>query len=212
MRKKEKLVHGAGVNDADYSVAEVIRFTDEGGNRVQKLVWICPFYSKWESMLRRCCSVKTKQKNPTYIDCSVCEEWLTFSEFRQWMKSQDYVNKHLDKDILCQGNKLYSPATCVFVDVKVNSFVIESNAIRGKYMIGVSWHKTSGKFRSYCKDGSGKQKHLGLFNTEIEAHKAWLRYKQEVALKLADEQTDPRVAKALIDRYENYVAQEKEIA
>jgi glutaredoxin 1 len=46
---------------------------------------------------------------------------------------------------------------------------------------------------------------------ELEAHQAWLKCKQEVALEFAAEQTDPRVAKALIDRYENYVAQEKEV-
>jgi hypothetical protein len=67
------------------------------------------------------------------------------------------------------------------------------------------------KFQARCNDGSGKTKHLGYFDTELEAHQAWLKCKQEVALELAAEQTDPRVAKALIERYENYVAQEKEL-
>ena len=37
-----------------------------------------------------------------------------------------------------------------------------------------------------------------------EAHKAWLKRKQELAILLAAEQTDDRVAKAIIDRYMNY--------
>ena len=51
---------------------------------------------------------------------------------------------------------------------------------------------------------SGKRESLGLFSTAEDAHKAWLAHKLEKAYILAAEQLDERVAKALIDRYENY--------
>lgn len=210
MRKKTKLVCGVGINNADY-VVQINESWYEDGKQRQRGVWVCPFYSKWRSMLIRCYSSKEHETNPTYKGCSVCDEWLTFSNFKNWMEKQDWEGKEIDKDILYIGNKIYSPETCVFVDRKVNQFLVERGASRGKLLIGVSQHK-EGKFIAQCNDGSGKGGYIGLFNTEIEAHKAWLKRKQEVALKLASEQTDTRVAKALIDRYENYVAQEKEIA
>ena len=212
MSKKNKLLYGVGINDADYTVKESITLGyTEDGKRKRKVVWTCPFYSRWRNMLMRCYSHNYQVRQPTYQGCVVCEDWLIFSVFRKWMETQAWEGKELDKDILSLGNKLYSPETCVFVDGRVNSFIIESVACRGQWMIVVYLDKRYNKFQARCKDGSGKQKHLGSFNTEIEAHQAWLKYKQELALELAAEQTDPRVAKALIDRYENYVAQEKDL-
>lgn len=211
MRKKEKLVCGVGMNDADYQVQDCIITVDENGKKSRKVIWRCPFYSKWADMLSRCYSAKSQKRRPTYKGCSVFEEWLLFSNFKAWMETQDWEGKHLDKDLLIMGNKIYSPETCVFVDRKVNQFLVEHTAAKGEYMIGVYWSKPNKKFKASCNDGSGKL-YLGYFNTELEAHQAWLSFKLEQAKILAAEQTDPRVAKALIDRYENYVAQEKEIA
>lgn len=207
----KKLVYGVGINDADYHVQEWITVEDGDGKKKQKLVWICPFYRRWKDMLKRCYSDRCQERQPTYEGCSVCEEWLKFSSFRAWMKTQDWEGRQLDKDILFPDNKVYSPETCVFVNREANSFVLECNASRGRYMIGVYWHKGSNKFTALCRDGTGKRKYLGYFDTELEAHQAWLKCKLEQAKILAAEQTDPRVAKALIERYENYVTQEKEL-
>lgn len=201
--KRNKLVYGVGINDADYAVKK-FECWYEHDKRKNKQIWVCPFYEKWKNMLRRCYCSKYQETKPTYKGCSVCQEWLTFTNFKVWMEQQDYEGKQLDKDILLPGNKVYSPETCIFVEAKVNSFLVECNASRGQYMIGVSWFKPRQKFVSYCNDGSGKCKHLGYFNTELEAHKAWLKCKLEVAYQLAADQTDSRIAKALIERYENY--------
>ena len=202
--KKKKLVYGVGINDADYPVQikETICYVD--GKRKQKLVWICPFYQKWVSMMARCYSPKYQDKYPTYKDCFVCEEWKYFSNFKEWISQQSYEGKVLDKDILVRANKVYSPETCVLVDSRVNNFLIDSRASRGKYKIGVCWSEKAQKFMAFGGTGSSKQKYLGLFDTELEAHKAWLAFKLEQAKILAAEQTDPRVAKALVERYENY--------
>ena len=206
MRKKKKLVCGVGINDADYVVGtrEVVKCEGVEGKRQQ--LRICPFYRRWADMLKRCYSRKYHESCPTYSDCYVCEEWLTFSNFKAWMEKQDWEGKQLDKDILNPGNKEYSPETCIFVDKKTNIFLTDAKASRGEFPIGVCWHRGANKFQALCGDGSGKQKHLGCFNTELEAHKAWLAFKLEQAKILAAEQSDPRVAKALIERYSNYAA------
>ena len=206
---KPKLVYGVGINDADYVTQEWETIGYVNGKRRMKRVWECPYYRVWSDMLKRCYSTKVQDRQPTYKGCSVSEEWLTFSNFRKWMEEQDWEGKQLDKDLLFEGNKIYSEETCVFVTQMVNSFTIERGAARGEWLIGVYWHRQAGKFRSKCCNPfTKKQEHLGYFSSELEAHKAWRKRKLELAHDLAAIQTDERVAKALIERYANY----KEIA
>lgn len=200
INKKKKLVCGVGVNDADYNVCETIIV-----NGKQKIVWTCPFYVKWAGMLGRCYDPKCWIRSPSYEGCSAVQEWHLFSNFSSWMIQQDWEGKQLDKDILVTGNKIYGPDTCIFVDSKVNTFLIESNASRGDWPIGVIFHKQRGKYMATCRSvETGKQQHLGLFKTAEEAHSAWLEFKLQQAYILAAQQDDSRVAKALIDRYEQY--------
>ena len=187
-----KLVCGVGINDADYEVQPVVN-----GKRVQ-----CPFYRTWISMLRRCYSAVEQARYPTYIGCSVCDEWLTFTNFKRWMENQDWEGKQLDKDLLVEGNKVHSPENCVFVDNVTNSFMLANDASRGEWPIGVHFDKGKGKFRVQCRNPfSKKQERLGRFTCPQEAHKAWLERKHELACQLADLQSDVRVAQALRLRY-----------
>ena len=200
--KPKKLTYGVGINDADYVTQknEIIGYVD--GKRKQKVVWRCPYHRAWEHMLERCYSTKYQEKQPTYKGCSVSDEWLVFTSFKSWMMAQDLEGKHLDKDLLFDRNKVYSADTCVFVSQTVNSFTIDSGASRGKLLIGVDWNKAAGKFKSQCSNPiTKKREHLGYFTCELEAHQAWLKRKLELAHELAAIQEDPRVAKALIDRY-----------
>lgn len=201
--KAKKLVCGVGINDADYKVTRGSTI-EVDGKRVYKVEWRCPFYVTWKSMIVRCYSDKYQSKRPTYEGCTVCGDWLIFSNFRAWMIQQDYKGKELDKDLLFKCNKVYSPTTCVFVSRMVNLFMGDSGATRGKYLIGASWNKAAGKFLAHCRNPFlNKGAHLGCFDTEQEAHQAWLKRKLELAHLLAAEQTDTRVAKALIERYSN---------
>lgn len=200
-----KLVCGVGVNDVDYvvKVSETVGYID--GKQKHRLVWMCPFYLKWRDMLKRCYSTKLHDRQPTYIDCTVVEEWKTFSVFRAWMQQQDWEGNQLDKDLLFPGNKEYGPNACVFVSRVVNSFMTERDADRGEYPIGVSWHKSNNKFQARCNNPFTKKlEFLGYFTCPYEAHKVWLKRKQELAILLAAEQTDARIAEALISRYTNY--------
>ena len=75
----------------------------------------------------------------------------------------------------------------------------------GKPSTGTVVDGRTGKIVTYCRNPfTKKQEYLGLFINEIEAHQTWLKRKLELAHLLAAEQTDIRVAKALIERYTNY--------
>ncbi|WP_075810079.1 hypothetical protein [Clostridium perfringens] len=41
-------------------------------------------YEIWRDMLRRCYDEIHKEKRKTYKDCSVCEEWLYYPNFKKW--------------------------------------------------------------------------------------------------------------------------------
>lgn len=202
-----KLIYGVGISDADYVVRKFETTGYVDGRQKRKLIWSCPFHQTWKDMIKRCYSAKFQEQSPTYRGCSVSEEWKTFSNFRAWMVEQDWEGMQLDKDLLVEGNKVYSSETCVFVSRMVNMFTTDRGNDRGEWMIGVYWHEGASKFKSQCSNPlTGKREHLGLFTCEETAHQAWLKRKLELAHELAEIQTDPRVAEALINRYTNYKA------
>lgn len=197
LKTKAKLVFGVGINDADYHIGK-----KEYIDGKYKIVWMCPFYITWKEMLRRCYDKNLHDRLPSYKDCSVCNEWLYFSKFKSWMETQDWKEKELDKDIILVGNKFYSPQTCVFVSSRVNLFIREKRKNNG-LPAGVFLTK-SGKYQA-----NGNGKFLGYYETAEQAHSVWLAFKLEKAYELAKEQSDERVAKGLIDRYENYQISDK---
>lgn len=198
--KRNKLLFGVGINDANYNVCKT-----EQINGRSKIVWKCPFYTAWSNMLARCYDINAAKNNPSYCPCSVVSDWLYFSVFKSWMEEQKWQGKHLDKDLLVPGNKVYSPEACVFVDPSVNTFVIETNAGKSQLPIGVYWNKRDQKYVAQCNCViTGKRVFLGYHLIPLDAHKAWLSFKLEQAKILAQNQEDPRVAAALIARYENY--------
>lgn len=174
--EKRRLVHGWGINDADYTVCPSIN-----GRQV-----MCPYYVKWRDMLLRQ-TPKFWETRPTYTGCKVCEEWRSFMAYRSWMMTQDHEGKELDKDLNADG-KLYSPDTCVFVSSQVNLFTIDSGATRGEWPIGVD--KVGDRFRARCSGATPY--HLGLFDTPEEAHEAWRKAKLKLCQELINKQTCPR--------------------
>jgi len=187
-----KPVYGVGINDADYMVHI----------RINGKHMICPYYGAWKSMLRRCHDPKFHENNPTYIGCSAAEEWLTFSNFREWMIEQDWEDKQLDKDIINPGNKVYSPENCCFVTHAVNSLLNDHARARGKWPKGVCFHKRDNKFRAQLSV-NGKIKHLGSFDTPEEAESAYIQAKYDHILVVANEQINQRIRQGLIRQAES---------
>ena len=154
-------------------------------------------YTCWISMLQRCYSAKFQEKQPTYIGCCVSDEWLYYPNFKKWYDENYYKinNKksQLDKDILIKGNKIYSPATCVFVPNFINSLFTKRQNGRGDFPIGVSYCKTSKKYQARLnvfKDGKSIGKYLGCFNTVNEAFEVYKQAKEEYIKEVADNYKD----------------------
>lgn len=210
---KNRKRFGVGTNDAWYTT-ELREYSEErtsSNRRKQRVVWKCPFFRRWEKMLERCYSKPLHEKHPTYKGCTVCEEWLTFSNFRRWMENQDWEGKDLDKDLLQKGNKVYSPETCIFIKGVVNRFINSCSGSRGKYLIGcTSFNKTNSKFVAECQNPFSPENssdgYIGEYITELEAHLAWKKRKHEYACQLADSEyvTDNRVYRVLVTTYKNY--------
>ena len=171
---RRKLVYGVGINDSNF----LLDYKDNGKTMR------CPIYSRWKNMLRRCYDPKFKSANPTYLDCTVCSDWLTFSVFREWMAGQDFEGKQLDKDLHIPGNKVYSARACQFVSNQVNTLLCDSAAIRGDYPQGVSWYKQKNKFRAGIKI-NGRRKHLGYFSTPESAERCYLTAKRAEIVRYA---------------------------
>lgn len=187
-----KPLYGIAINDANY-----VTDTRVNGVRVT-----CKVYLTWLNMLNRCYGKAYQEKRPTYIGCIVCEEWLTFSNFKSWMEKQNWHGKQLDKDFLQKDSRIYSPETCVFIDADLNRFTTDSAASRGAHPIGVSFNRRVGKMQAECSNPFTKEKDsIGYFDCPNEAHEAWRKRKHELACQLADMQEDPRVAAALRTRY-----------
>ena len=98
---------------------------------------------------------------------------------------------HLDKDILCKGNKVYSRNTCIFVPHRINNLFVKNDNSRGKNPIGVS-DLPSGNYQAYCNDGYNKKIYLGVYSTKEEAFQIYKQYKE-------------RLIKEVIDLYEGII-------
>jgi hypothetical protein len=181
--KRTKKVYGVGINDADYKIYHQIKC----GDGTRKTLWVCPYYSTWCSMLERCYGRRSKDKRPTYAGVTICDEWLTFSNFKAWMEQQDWEGKYLDKDYMSviTGKKIYSPENCKFVTRDLNNFLTASGSKRGEYPLGVSYKKKIGKYQSLI-GANGLRRYLGVFDDPFSAHKAW----QMAKIELCDEWID----------------------
>lgn len=199
---KRKLVRGVGINDSNYTTQKKEYLLGEDGKKKQIVVWTCPYYRKWSNLLDRCYNQNRQNRQPTYKDCTVCDEWLTFSNFKAWMEQQDWEGKHLDKDLLYPDNKVYSPDTCCFISQALNNFLVESDKLRGEWPLGVCWDKQHLKFRAVCRNPFTKKlTYIGLFSSSDQAHYAWVLCKANFAQILAEQEPNDRVANALRNRY-----------
>lgn len=188
-QKNRGLVYGKGILDVNFSC--------------KKDSVTAKAYKVYGSMLGRCYDESHRVYAITYKDCTVCDEWLRFSNFKKWF-DENYVEGYaLDKDILVKGNKVYSPETCCFVPREINSLLTNRRNHRNG-TIG-SYKTKSGKFIVHCNK-YGKPNLVGFFTSEKEAFDAYKKTKEsyikDVAKKYYNEgKITERVYDALM-RYE----------
>lgn len=183
-----RLVFGWGVNDISKEDQDNLPDYSEISQR-------------WKEVIRRC--YYNSGKDPYYYEnVGIDPEWRYLSDFYGWVVNQDWDGKVLDKDLLSDGSSIYSPETCEFILPKTNGFLVTRPHKHYKQPIGV--RERNGKYEARISHTLGDcrgRKHLGVFDTPEEAYEAWKKAKQEVALVLAEIETDPRVKDKLRVKY-----------
>ena len=100
------------------------------------------FYTIWEGIIRRCTSKKQKEKQKSYLNCTIDPNWLDFINFKNDMYNSylKYIEIHnilpeIDKDIF--GQNKYSKENCIWVNPKVNraQSVFKRNNIKYIYNV-----------------------------------------------------------------------------
>lgn len=135
-----------------------------------------PTYNRWRNMLVRCYTAKY----PTYSDCTVCDSWLNFQTFAEWVECQanyDDPSYVLDKDIKVEGNRVYSPATCMIVP-RVDNAKAARGTLAAKYSLvspeGIVHHfDTISKF---CRENRLIPQNIGqLLKGKMKQCAGWTR-------------------------------------
>jgi len=173
-------------------------------------------YNRWSGILERCYDQVKQEKQPTYTDCTLTNDWHNFQIFSEWFVNHPYnsADCHVDKDLLIKGNKHYSPETCLIIPHEINEALTLTGASRGDYPVGVS-KRTDGRRKPYSAHITKtinciKRKYgLGHFSTAIEAFMVYKAAKQSYIKSLAEihrEALDPRAFSALM----NYTISEED--
>ncbi len=182
-----------------------VGYIGEGKYKVRVNGKSTKYYIIWNDMLRRCYNAKFIEKYPTYRGCEVYSPWHNFQVFSEWADKNYYEIKGevicLDKDILCKGNKIYSPDTCIFVPNRINTLFIKSDGSRGNYPLGVTYCRNK-KYQSYCTV-DGKHKYLGYYDTSEEAFQVYKNFKEKYIKEVAEEYKN-KIPQKLYDAMINY--------
>lgn len=165
-------------------------------------------YVKWYSMIRRCYSAVLHKNQPTYTECEVCEEWLNYQNFAQWYynhKLEKGIKWELDKDLLQNNNKIYSPETCALIPKDINVLLTLRKNDRGKYPLGVSKkvNKKTGTIWYIGRVNDRDRRIQGKYrSTPEEAYEDYKKIKKEIIIQRINEfksVLDDKVIQALIN-------------
>ena len=145
-------------------------------------------YLRWHDMIHRCYNDKFHERQPQYKECSVCEEWLNYSNFKVWYDKNKFgqTQLDLDKDILFKENKIYDPAHVVFVPHEINTLFIAKDKCRGDLPIGVYFDISKNKYRAQVSF-MGKGIKLGTFDNPEDAFKRYKEYKEDLIQDIAEQ-------------------------
>lgn len=188
--KNKKLIYDTGVND--------IGLTRDINYKRTK------WYNTWKGMIGRCYDSKIQLKQPTYIGCTICDEWKLASNFKLWFDKQVIAHdSELDKDILFHGNNIYSANTCRFIPKCLNTLFCDCGSTRGEFPIGVNYDKKHKKYNSRIRI-FGDTRWLGYFTTPEEASRAYKIAKLTHCITLSEQLfADGRISKEIADAVVN---------
>lgn len=179
-----KTIYGVGAIGAKYSTRKNNKCAKE--------------YQLWRDMLYRVYGCKKNHStNKRYKECIVCDEWLLYENFYEWLHNQPNFKKWfdgeqwcIDKDILFKGNKTYSPDTCCLVPNNVNTLFVKRDVARGELPVGVQ--KNHKRFCALCSNPLTVKKYayFGTYDTPEEAFYAYKQGKENLIKQIAQIEFD----------------------
>lgn len=187
---------------------------DVGVNDVEVKDYTDKRYVLWHSILRRSYSEVYHKSKPSYKDVRVSEDWKRLSNFMKDIEKLPNFdmalsnNWEIDKDVLSNGEKVYSKETCCFLPREIN-ILFTRESTKG-LKTGVSYNKRLCKFVASINIGKGSG-HIGVYKTEKSAHTAYCKEKQKhldsLILKYGDKLPE-NVKFKLKDWFINQITQE----
>lgn len=131
-------------------------------------------YNIWSGMISRCYDINSLKNRSTYKNVTVCNEWLNYTNFKEWFDRTYIEGYHLDKDLMQLGDefKEYSPLNCVWLPREINSFLTNVQSSNTSGFTGVHWDSKKNKYRVNIKF-LGKRTFLGYSSTIEEARKVY---------------------------------------
>lgn len=157
-------------------------------------------YRLWEGILQRC--YYGSETHKAYRDCAVDPRFFEFQDFAEWAVTQvGYLAEdfQLDKDILFEGNRTYSPESCVFVPRQINSLFTGRKMSKYGTPTGVAYIAREGTYRAALRDAN--RKILSFRSKDMqECFEFFKRMKIEVVKAVAEKwksQIDSRVYEKL---------------
>lgn len=150
-----KILYGVGINDLPRGVSS--------NSKSLKV------YNDWRGILRRCYDKPTQERNPSYIGCTISDEWKSLSNFKKW-HDDNYIDGYfIDKDFISVGNKIYGKETCAFVPRVINNFITDRSSCRGGLPIGVTVDE-HGYYKARCNNPfTSSEVYLGYFDCPHKA-------------------------------------------
>ena len=151
-------------------------------------------YNTWATMVRRCHDPKFQERDPSYIGCTIVDDWYNYQNFGYWYTDNYYEipgeKMQLDKDILVKNNKVYGPDTCIFVPHHINSLFTTRKNRRGELPIGVFYTNkySTNRYSVRCNTMFGDRKTITVhgFTDPVEAFEAYKELKEQEIKRVAD--------------------------
>lgn len=128
-------------------------------------------YSVWASMKNRC----TSKGSPNYVNygargITYDSGWETFEGFCREMGESYQDGLSLDR---IDNDKGYSKDNCRWTSKQVQSRNRRKRKNTSSQYRGVSFDRRSGKFVARARTLNGKSVHIGVYNDEVSAAKAY---------------------------------------